>query len=48
MRRGELLALAWNHIDLEGSTLRVEGSLEQTKAGLAFKPRKTKHGKRTI
>ena len=48
LRCGELPALAWSHIDLDAATLRVERSLEQTKAGLAFKPPKTKHGKRTI
>jgi integrase len=49
LRRGELLAPAWNSIDLDDATLRVERSLEQTKAGgLRFKPPKTQHGKRTI
>ena len=49
MRRGELLALAWFHIDLDRSTVRVERSLEQTKAGgLVFKAPKTAAGLRTI
>jgi integrase len=48
LRRGELLALAWYNVYLEAATLRVERSLEQTKAGLAFKKPKTKHGRRTI
>ena len=48
MRRGELLALRWQDVDLEGGKLRVERSLEQTKAGLRFKSPKTKHGRRTI
>ena len=48
MRRGELLALRWRDVDLDGATLRVEQSLEQTKAGLRFKEPKTKHGRRTI
>jgi integrase len=49
LRRGELLALAWNHIDLDAATLKVERSLEQTReGGLRFKPPKTKYGKRTI
>jgi integrase len=48
LRRGELLALRLSDIDLEGATLRVERSLEETKAGLRFKEPKTKHGKRTI
>ncbi|KAB2919928.1 MAG: site-specific integrase [Hyphomicrobiaceae bacterium] len=48
MRRGELLALRWTDIDLDGGFLRVERALEETKAGLRFKPPKTKHGRRTI
>jgi integrase len=48
MRRGELLALRWQNVDLDGCKLRVEQSLEQTKAGLRFKSPKTKNGRRTI
>ena len=48
MRRGELLALRWQDVDLDGGKLRVEQSLEQTKAGLQFKSPKTKHGRRSI
>jgi integrase len=48
MRRGELLALRWDDIDLKGETVRVERSLEETGQGLRFKPPKTKHGRRTI
>lgn len=48
MRRGELLALRWRDVDLDGATLRVEQSLEETKAGLRLKEPKTKHGRRTI
>ena len=48
MRRGELLALQWDDIDLDGSTLRVERSVEETKAGLRLKPPKTKRGRRNI
>jgi len=47
-RRGELLALRWADIDLDAATVRIERSLEQTKAGLKFKAPKTKHGRRTI
>jgi integrase len=47
-RRGELLAVRWADLDLDGSKLRVERSLEETKAGLRFKSPKTKHGRRTI
>ena len=48
MRRGELLGLQWGDIDLDGGTLRVERSLEETGAGLRLKPPKTKRGRRNI
>lgn len=48
MRRGELLALRWRDVDFDRSLLRVEQALETTKAGLRFKPPKTRHGRRTI
>jgi integrase len=48
MRRGELAALRWKDVDLEGGKIRVEQSLEQTKAGLRFKAPKTKAGRRTV
>jgi integrase len=48
MRRGELLALRWSDVDLSAASLKVERSLEETKAGLRFKSPKTKHGRRTI
>jgi len=49
MRRGEILALRWGDVDLDGAKLRVERSLEQTKAkGLRFKAPKTRHGRRSI
>ena len=48
MRRGELLALRWGDVDLDGGRIQVERSLEQTKAGHRFKEPKTKHGRRSI
>ena len=49
MRRGEILALRWQDVELDNALLRVERSLEQTKKhGLVFKAPKTKHGRRTI
>jgi integrase len=48
MRRGELLALQWSNVDLETAMLKVEHSLEETKAGLRLKSPKTKHGRRAI
>jgi integrase len=48
MRRGELLALRWNKLDLDGGSLRVMQALEQTGRGLIFKEPKTQHGRRSI
>jgi integrase len=48
MRRGELLALRWKDVDLDGGKVRIEQSLEQTKFGLRFKSPKTKAGRRTV
>jgi integrase len=48
MRRGELLALRWQDVNLDGASLKVERSLEETRAGLRFKSPKTKHGRRAI
>jgi integrase len=47
-RRGEILALAWKNVDLNAGTMKIERSLEQTRAGLRFKAPKTKHGRRTV
>lgn len=48
MRRGELLAIRWQDVDLEVGQVRVERSLEQTRRGLSFKAPKSRHGRRTI
>lgn len=48
LRRGELLALRWQDLDLVAGRITVARSLEQTKAGLRFKEPKTKRGRRTI
>ena len=48
MRRGELVALRWSDADLDSGKIRIERSLEQTNAGLQFKPPKTRAGRRTI
>ena len=48
MRRGELLALQWQDVDLKHCQISCERSLEQTRAGLRIKGPKSKHGRRTI
>jgi integrase len=49
IRRGEMLALRWSSVDLEGRVIRVRETLEQTKAyGVRAKPPKTKAGRRDI
>jgi integrase len=48
-RRGELLGLAWDHIDLDAGTLQIKRSLGQSTNGeLYFKQPKTKAGIRTV
>jgi integrase len=47
LRRGEVLAVRWRHIDLEIGQVGIVESLEQTRAGLRFK--ETKSGRaRTV
>jgi integrase len=49
MRRGELCALRWQDVDLDGAILRVERSLEETrKSGLRFKEPKSTRSRRAI
>jgi integrase len=49
MRLGEVLALRWSRVDLDGGVIRVREALEQTKAhGAGFKPPKSKAGRRDI
>jgi len=42
-RRGEILALAWQDLDLDHSAARISQSLEQTRDGLRTKSTKTQH-----
>lgn len=48
MRRGELCGLRWRDVDLDGGSLRVEQSLEQTRGGLRFKAPKSVRSRRSI
>ena len=49
VRRGELLALRWPNVDLDGKVVRIREALEQTKAhGIRFKATKTNSGRRDI
>jgi integrase len=48
LRRGELLALRWQNIDLDAGVLRVERSLEQTRKGLRFKSPKSARSRRNV
>jgi integrase len=47
-RRGETLALRWQDVDFDKGIVRIERSLEQTKAGLRFKAPKTKNARRNV
>jgi integrase len=50
MRRGELLGLKWDDVDLENATLRVRRTLTRTENGrrLALGPPKNKKSRRTV
>lgn len=48
MRRGELLGLKWQRVDLERGRLRVDLQLIPTKGGCTFGPPKSKRSERTI
>jgi integrase len=48
MRRGEVLALSWPHVDLGSKTIRVREALEETKGGLRVKTPKTNAGRRDV
>lgn len=48
LRRGEVLGLRWKDIDLDGASVTVSQSLEQTKAGLQFKGPKTRRSRRRL
>ena len=45
MRRGEILALRWQDVELEHGFLTARRSLQETKAGVSFKSTKGKKGR---
>ena len=47
-RRGEILSMQWNDLDLDAGILSIVRTLEETVEGLRFKQPKTKAGRRTI
>ena len=48
LRRGEILGVRWQDVDLDRGVLSVVQSLEETRNGLRFKPPKTKRSRRVI
>jgi integrase len=48
MRLGEVLALRWSRVDLDGEVITVREALEATKAGIRFKSPKSRAGRRDI
>jgi integrase len=45
LRRGEIVALRWSHIDLAAGKIAVVESAEQTTAGVRYKPPKSGRGR---
>ena len=48
VRRGELLALTWDNVDLDKPEISIERSLGRRSTGLVVDPPKTERGRRTI
>jgi integrase len=48
MRRGELAAVTWRTLDLDGARLSVERQLVPTRGGVSFGPPKSARSRRTI
>lgn len=48
MRQGELLALRWHDLDLDGGSLQVHASVHYTKDNYVFTEPKTKYSRRRI
>ena len=48
MRQGELLALRWRDMDLEGGMAQVRGTMQRTRDGLAAAEPKTERSRRNV
>jgi len=48
LRRGEILGLRWSDLDFDLGILKIQRSIEESKAGIRIKEPKTKRGRRTI
>ena len=48
MRRGEVLGLRWQDVDLKNGMLSIRQSLQQTKEGTSFKQPKTQKSRRMV
>lgn len=48
MREGELLALRWSDVDLDGAHIQVRATLQRTESGHAFGPPKTARSRRHV
>ena len=48
LRRGEVLALRWKHLDFDSGDMAVLQSLEQTKKGIRFKETKSKKPRHVV
>ena len=48
LRRGEVLGLRWDDVDLEQGSLTVRQCLQRTRGGLSFVPPKTQRSRRTV
>lgn len=48
MRRGEILALRWQDVDLETGNVRVRRTVQELKGGITFKEPKTAKSRRTV
>lgn len=48
MRQGEILGLRWRHVDLDGASLQVRGSLQRLEGKLTVASTKTEHSQRQV